>query len=313
MAAQLRHIEQREAHRPHDRMSLVKRIRILQIRYCSRLLRRISAIQILFPFIRATRELPIVRETLALATGYHRQFSSLSDAAAACLAYEGPGHCDPDHVKSLIECADRAQPSDYPALFYIYPNLRHIRSVFDFGGGAGNLFYCFSKYLEFPSGFKWTVYDLPKNNEFGERLAKDRNEYRLRFSSQILDGDGADLLIACGSLHYFDRSLASMIARFRRMPRYILVNRTPLTDGPAFATVQDAGSHRVACILHNRQQLIQSLEETGYEIVGSWEASERSLVVPCYPDRSASAYSGMFFRLRSDEHVEKASLALSPR
>jgi putative methyltransferase (TIGR04325 family) len=198
----------------------------------------------------------------------------------------------------LMEAADKAYPSDYPALFHIQTVLPHLRSLFDFGGNVGNLFYCYSKYLELPPELIWTVYDLPKNNEIGEQLARNHGETRLRFTDQFSHADGTDLFIACGSLHYFEQPLALMIAGFLTKPRYVLINRTPLIDGPALATVQDGGTHRAACILYNRTHLIREFEAIGYELVDTWWATERSLIIPCYPDRSSHAYSGMFFRLR---------------
>jgi hypothetical protein len=33
----------------------------------------------------------------------------------------------------------------------------------------------------------------------------------------------------------------------RRKPRYVLINRAPLVEGPAFATVQDGVRYRLAC------------------------------------------------------------------
>jgi len=289
--------------------SVVKRARVLQIRFCSRLLRRLSAVPLVFAFIRATRELPLVREVLAAMTGYHRPFPALKDAAAAISGYEGPGHCDPEHARILMGTADEASPSDYPALFYIQPLLPHLRTVFDFGGNVGNLFYCYSKYLGIPSDLTWIVYDLPENNRIGEQIAKDHGERRLRFTDRLSDGNGADLFIACGALHYFDKPLAAMIADFPKKPRYVLINRTPLVDGPALATVQDGGTHRAACVLYNRSDLIREFEAIGYEMVDSWWAVERSLIIPCYPDRSVPAYSGMFFRYKDPDGVPKPDSA----
>jgi hypothetical protein len=51
--------------------------------------------------------------------------------------------------------------------------------------------------------------------------------------------------------------------------------------------------------LYNRDDLIQGFESLGYELIDSWQIAEsvHSVMVPFYPDRSVTAYSGLFLRL----------------
>jgi len=176
--------------------------------------------------------------------------------------------------------------------------LPSLRTVFDFGGNVGNLLYCYSRYLALPSDLTWTVYDLPKNLERGAAIACAKRETRLRFTRQFEEADGADLFIACGSMHYFEEPLPDMLAKLSRLPRYVLINRTPLVDGPPLATIQDAEFWRIACVLHNRDSIIAQFNKLGYELMDIWSIDESSVIVVCYPDRSARSYSGLFFRLR---------------
>jgi putative methyltransferase (TIGR04325 family) len=248
--------------------------------------------------IRLARDLPVVRSFVKFLTGYNRLFPTLKEAEAFIADYDGGGHSHPFCAINLMQTIEKASPSDYAALFFIQPLVPVIRNIFDFGGSVGNLFYCYAKYVNFPKDFIWTVYDVAENVELGERIAGDFGESRLRFTTSLSDGDGVDLFMATGALHYFEKPLPDILAEFRTKPRFVLINRTPLTDGQPFATVQDAGRYRVACILHNHDDLVRRFEAAGYELVDSWRAAERSLIIPCYPDRSVSAYSGMFFRLR---------------
>lgn len=282
----------------YGRFSFAKRARIRQIQFCARCFGALRLIPAFCRLLQATRELPIIRNILASTMGYNRPFATLRDAERAVAAYAGSGHSDPALAVNLMARIDTAKPSDYPALFFLQGVTPFIRTVFDFGGNVGNLFYCYSKYLEFSTDLVWTVYDVQENVTLGEQIASDSDEGRLRFTTSLSDGDGADLFIATGALHYFDRLLPEMIAEFEKKPRYVLVNRTPLVDGPPLATVQDGGPYRVACMLYNRNDLIKKFADNGYEMVEGWSAVERSLIIPCYPDRSVYAYSGMFFRLR---------------
>jgi putative methyltransferase (TIGR04325 family) len=190
------------------------------------------------------------------------------------------------------------RPGDYAALFYIQQFMPQVRSVFDLGGNVGNLFYCYLKYLNLGPDFRWTVLDLPKTIALGRQIATERNENRLRFTDRLEDADGTSLFMTSGSLQYFEQSLPSIITGFANRPHFVLLNREPLTDGPATATVVDGETYRLPCLLHNRQSVVEGLESLGYEMLGSWKIPERSLIVPCYPDRSALEYSGMFFRLK---------------
>jgi putative methyltransferase (TIGR04325 family) len=276
-----------------------KRARIAQIRFCSRWLRRIDAIPAGFRLIEKLRRLRAARRVLAAIVGYNRPFRTLANATAAIVGYESGGHANADYVSVTAEEAQRIRLSDYPALFHIRPLLPGIRRVFDLGGGIGGLFYCYSKYLDIPASLIWIVYDLPATREIGEQLARERSESKLVFTNRLADAEGVDLFVACGSLHYFERPLDDLIAGLASKPRYVIINRTPLVDGPTVATVQDGGTYRLACILHNRAEIIRRIEALGYELVDDWRTTELSVIIPCYPDLSAKTYSGLFFRRTS--------------
>jgi len=170
-----------------------------------------------------------------------------------------------------------------------------MRRLFDVGGNVGNLYYYYTKYLPFHPDAEWLTMDLPAVVEVGRRIAKQRNASRLRFTIDFSDAEDSDLIIASGSLHYFSEPLPAMIGRLRRRPRYVLVNRTPMTTRSDFATTQDARTYRVACMVYNRAHFIKLFEDIGYRLVGQWEAPELSINVPLHPKHSAKAYTGMFF------------------
>jgi putative methyltransferase (TIGR04325 family) len=284
--------------------SYLRTARIRQVRFCSRWLRRIAAIRSVFAMVRVVRRLPVVREFLIALTGYNRPFGSLSDAAAAMSNYENGGQTSIDYMNATSAAAQEARLSDYPALFHIRPLLPNIRRVFDLGGGVGSLLYCYSSHIDIPANVTWIVCELPRTREIGERIARERSERRLVFTDRFADAEGVDLFIACGSLHYFERPLSHLIAELTEKPRHVVVNRTPLVDGPAVATVQDGDTYRLACMLYNRRDLIRSFEAIGFELVDEWRTTEYSVIIPCYPDLSASTYCGMFFRLKADDRAQ---------
>jgi putative methyltransferase (TIGR04325 family) len=260
-------------------------------------------------FLRGLQTLPLTRSLYRWLVGYQRPFASLEEADSAVSRYALGGHEHPQNVKNHLGMYSRARPSDYAALFYIRPILPGINRVFDLGGSAGNLYYSYSHYLDLPDGLTWQVLDLPCNMAVGEAIAKERGAQQLQFTGEWKDADGADLLIISGSLHYLHRPLAEMIGELNERPSYILINRTPMTDGAPVATIQDLGIFRIACMLHNKAQVIRDLEQCDYVVIDEWKAPELSLEIPGYPEHSVPSYTGMFLRRKDVSAREMHELA----
>lgn len=250
------------------------------------------------PVIALARDLPVSRYFFRWWLGYQRAFETLEEAEAAVAPYAFDGHENPANASTHLDLSRAARPSDYAVLYHLQRHLSGIRRIFDLGGNVGNLFYCYSRYLTFSEDLQWQVLDLPANMERGRSVALSRGAHQLSFVNDWTNADGADLLLVSGALHYLRQSLASMISTLDRPPTYVLINRTPITDGPAFATVQDGGDYRVACMIHNRATLIREFESAGYDLKDCWQAAERSLTIPGDPDHSLPSYSGLFFLRR---------------
>ena len=137
-------------------MSVFRRARMNQIRYCARPIKRLS-VPPLFAILRRARESPIVRPALNAVAGYRRPFATFADAAAAIAGYEGGGHTGPNYIALTVRDAKKARPADCPALFHIQRLLPQIGTVFDLGGGIGNIVYCYSKYTDMPSSLSWYI------------------------------------------------------------------------------------------------------------------------------------------------------------
>ena len=236
--------------------------------------RRLGHTSVGLALVKGLRALPLVGGGLSRAlVGYYRPFASLRDATDAVARFSNNGHQNVANVIQHLELAVSARPSDYAALFHIRPMLPGIRRIFDLGGNVGNLFYCYCQYLDLPPEITWQVRDLPCNIARGRAMADARGARQLHFSDKWTDASGADLLIASGSLHYFERPLPQMIADLPVKPLHVLINRTPLTGGAPVATVQEVGEFRVACMLYNRSELIRDFTRVGYVLVDAWQAA----------------------------------------
>lgn len=229
-----------------------------------------------------------------LIIGYRRCFASLAEAQKGLGAHAGGGHNNAGNIAVHAEMSERPRESDYAAFYHLQSRAAAVHSVFDLGGSVGNLYYYYRRYLDWPGDLTWNVMDLPDVMEAGRKIAAERKADGLSFTADFGNASKCDLLIASGSLHYCEEPLWTMVGRLDSRPRYVLINRTPLTSGQAFATVQDAGAYRVACMIYNKTDLINGFAALGYRLVDEWEAAELSLVLPLFPERSPGPYTGLF-------------------
>jgi len=238
----------------------------------------------------------MVRTSLDALLGFRRVFTSFADAQASASRYIQAGHEHPDEIRYHTSIAGTLRESDYPVLFHLAPLLPHLRSVFDLGGNVGNLFYAYQSQLAFPTTLRWTVYDLPVKKPLAEKLAAERGETRIRFTTNLAQASGSDVFIASGSLHYFEPPLAELLRSLPQLPTHVFVNRTPFSLGPDLITVQDNRSYLVPCKLHSRASLIAGLHALGYELCSEWPVHERRMHLPTHPDLCSRTYSGFYFR-----------------
>jgi putative methyltransferase (TIGR04325 family) len=271
---------------------------VKQIRFTAGLLSAVVALPGGGRLMRLLVNWPITAPILNAILGYHRVFDNFPEAVAAARPYAERGHEHPLGANKHMSLSEVPRPSDYAALFHIQNLITSCSRVFDLGGNVGNLFYCYNRYLNFSKDLVWQVYELPEMIELGQQIAMTRGGKQLQFTRNWSDASGADLLLASGSLHYFDPPVYHMLAKLPHKPLHILINRSPLIDGPTRATVQDGVNCRVGCILYNREQLIAAFEAIGYELIDRWQAAELSLIIVGKPEFSAVPYSGYYFRLR---------------
>ena len=286
---------------PPARRGFGKSLRLRQIRLTARVFVRLDR----FPVWRrltgtALRSGP-ARSVLKNLFGYKWVFHSLTEAKESAFRYLESSHEHPDNALLHLSLAETARQSDYPVLFHLAQIIPTCRKVFDLGGNVGNLLYCYSKYLEFPPDLEWTVCDVPQIAEIGRSLARKRNETRLKFDGNTDRLSEADLLLVSGSLHYFELSLPEMLTASGAKPNHLIINRTPLTTGPETVTVQDAGSFLVACKLYSKDELLRQFDKLDYDLIDSWDVSELSVHIPCFPEMSVPMYSGLYFKRRNCE------------
>jgi putative methyltransferase (TIGR04325 family) len=248
------------------------------------------------PPVRALRAAYYARRFPRDLGGFLGVFASFAEASAAAPANAKLGY---DHVELAELYADRhakVLPSDYPALFWLRHIFESAKSLFDFGGHVGVQFYSYRKYLTYPDGLRWTVLDVPAIVERGAALAAQRDAHQLSFTTDFKNAAEHDVFFASGSLQYVETPFAQRLAALPRLPQHLLLNKTPLTNGEPFVTLQNVIHAYCPYAIFGRREFIGSLESLGYDLVDSWETPDMTCRLPLNPERSLEAYSGLYFR-----------------
>ena len=115
------------------------------------------------------------------------------------------------------------------------------------------------------------------------------------------EGDGADIVLTCGALQYFEEDLVTCLKRLRTKPRRLFINRVPLYEGQTFFTIQSVLGSVVPYRIQNREELIRSVTACGYRLVDTWY-QEHEIVIPFHPERRVRRFYGFYFV--SDEVAE---------
>jgi putative methyltransferase (TIGR04325 family) len=191
----------------------------------------------------------------------------------------------------------KANPSDYPVLYWLRRILGPGEVIYDFGGHVGISYHGWRNYLDYPADLRWIVYDLPEIARAGEELARDLPHAGLSFTSSLSDARDCTLFMAAGSLQFVDRSLPSLLEEAGCRPRHLIVTKLPLYDGEPFVTVQSAGNAFHPYQIGNRSAFVSGITALGYRVVDSWENAEQFCRIPFAPERDIDAYCGFYFTL----------------
>src|SRR6185312_2758601 len=100
-------------------IAIFRRVHLAQVRFCSKIIRRLSRIPSLFIVIRSVRALPVFRSVFVALLGHNRPFATLDAASASIAQYMKSGHEHQEYQELHMTLAESARPSDYPALFRI--------------------------------------------------------------------------------------------------------------------------------------------------------------------------------------------------
>ena len=226
-------------------------------------------------------------------------YPSFQAAQAACdLAIAGS--YDNQNSAALYKSfCSKLFPGDYPNLFWLSRILPGQSSLFDLGGHIGVKYYSYSRYLDLPQDFIWSVHDMPAVMDEGETFAREHDpEKKLVFKRSLAEVDGHDILCAFGSLQYIDIDLAQVVATLEKKPRYIIAT-IPATQKKTYYTLNSIGTAQCPYIIRAESEFLASFEEAGYECQERWIVPDKKCEIPFHPGFSLDYYSGYLFKLKA--------------
>lgn len=280
-----------------DVMHPLKSMRVTVGRWFARALRLLARFPAGSRAIQAGRDAPIVGSLLRALLGIYQTYPNLQVAEAYLRRYVPAGHDHPFHIDMHARFAEYTRESDYPVLYFLAPIASELKSVFDLGGSIGNLFYAYDMELHFPRDLRWIISDLPHKKQPALEFAQSKGEHRIVFTDNFLDASGVDLFVVSGALHYFEQKLSEMLQRLDRLPKIVVVNRSPFAKRGDIVTVQDGGGFVITSKLHDMGSFVAGMTDLGYELVAQWRVHERIEQIPLYPELN-DTYWGFYFRLR---------------
>lgn len=267
------------------------------------LLNRASPLQMMSPLLAFLRRLPPVRalrrrrfeRVFRTATNTHLfdgEYPSFAAAAAAAPSTRPSGYNNSAGAAMYRDRLDREFPEDRPlaeALVALQP-----QSVLDFGGHIGVTWYAMQR----PLGGRlatvpWTVVDLPAIVAQGKALAVARRA-PVQFHDS-LDGAEADVFLASGVLQYVEDELPTLLRRLRRLPRAVVLHKTPLTDGTPFITLNAIGTAFCPYVVRGRDAVIRDMAQLGYALDRTWTADQFTCVPWDRLDLAVRGYTGAVF------------------
>lgn len=196
---------------------------------------------------------------------FHGVFDSFEAAASHAASY-GDSGCNNEASASLHLDNMRVDAHDYPAMLWLERSFQEgMRSVFDVGGSIGVKYFAFAKALPLLDDVIWTVQDVPAVVVMGKTMALELGvAHNLRFTDHMLAGDGAQVLLASGSLQSLPRLLSVELADWSMRPRRIIVNNTPIHATREFFTVNSIGTAFRAYRIQTQSSLVQQFMSLGY-------------------------------------------------
>jgi len=258
-----------------------------------RLARRVSDLPGVWHSRRALHERRVRRGT---AWQFWGVFRTRDDAlkAAHQLGHLPVGYDNPGVAQRGRETYESFHAFDYPALVWIARGLEQGgRHVVDLGGHLGAKFRAYRRVWNFPHDIRWTVCETSEVVKTSSELPQHEHPAELSFTTDRNCLAEADILFASGVLQYLELPLTAILAGLPSLPRWLVLNKVPLSDGPEIWTVQQASGVLVPYHVMNRVAFVDGLKTLGYQVIDAWTVAEYAARIPFANGYGTTSNSGL--------------------
>ena len=231
-------------------------------------------------------------------TGLHSGiYASYADALADIPPSRLAGWDHDDSSTLWVNQIDPVRPSTYPVFFWLHRLFEQGMALVDVGGSIGVTYYGYRRYAGLPSGSQWTVVEVPKICEQGILTAQREGAHNLHFVSDLKAAGAGDILLSAGALQYMEHSLPGILESLPNKPRYLLLNKLPVTVCEERWTLQNYGPAVTPQRLFNERGFFDYFKNHGYRLRDRWEVQDLDCLIPFHPRRFIGKYSGFLFEL----------------
>jgi putative methyltransferase (TIGR04325 family) len=235
------------------------------------------------------------RDNTGLFSGLYPSY----DAALAAIPSSRKAGWDHENSAKLwLGQIDPVMLSTYPIFFWLGKVYRENDALVDLGGSIGLTYYGYRKLAGLPKGSSWTVVEVSKIAEQGAQLAVKEHAEGLRFVVDPAQAGRCDLLLSAGALQFMEKSIPGLIESLPSKPRYLLLNKLPLTAQEDCWTLHNYGPAVTPNRLFNEQIFLEYFADHGYQLRDRWEVEDLKCLIPFYPERYIRRFAGFVFELR---------------
>jgi putative methyltransferase (TIGR04325 family) len=207
-----------------------------------------------------------------------------------------------NHENSARLWVDQIDPvklSTYPIFFWLSQLFGENDALVDVGGSIGLTYYGYRRLGRLPSGATWTVVEVTKIAEQGALIAQAEGAATLKFVDQVTAAGRCDVLLSAGALQFMPTSLPGLLESLPTAPRYILLNKLPITAGEDCWTLQNYGPAVTPHRLFNEDSFLQYFDTHGYRLRDRWAVQDLDCLIPFHPERFIKAFAGFVFERRA--------------
>jgi putative methyltransferase (TIGR04325 family) len=232
-------------------------------------------------------------------TGLHSGIYSSYEAALTDIPEWRKAGWDHDSSAQLwVDQIDPVRPSTYPIFFWLGRLFGENQALVDVGGSIGLTYYGYRRLGQLPQGSTWTVVEVGKIAEQGRQIAQREQARGLSFVDSLASIRHCDVLLSAGALQFMPRSVPGLLEALPSAPRYILLNKLPITQGEECWTLQNYGPAVTPNRLFNERQFLGYFSDHGYQLRDRWAVQDLDCLIPFHPERFIREFAGFVFERR---------------